>query len=262
MSEEHPEYGSGSGVPGIVPAADGSRRWDTLPLLCIGVAVFVVAAWISYGWWLDDWPWQATVSPADHGAMYGGLNALFSGLAFTAVATAVVVQLRQLRAQNNQICIVAKQTKETMESLREQIRLHRLQATAAVTPEFQASEVIPQSDPEPNTRYPKQPHTRFHIALDRDLAKVPIYDLRVESCSDEDVRADPTPILTLTGKTSRFYIYVFPMLDRQSSRLPIQFRMHYRDALRQERDALFEIRRTGNSDPEVHFLGHDIELLG
>lgn len=86
------------------------------------VAVFIIVAWLA--WWVlvsksyDDMPSRGQV-----GDLFGGVNALFSGLALAGVVTAVVLQSHELGLQR--IAMQAQLTE--MENTRIEISLQREQ---------------------------------------------------------------------------------------------------------------------------------------
>lgn len=90
-----------------------SRSAPGLFLVFAGVAVAILLLWVGYGVWLI--PMLENPSPARVSSMYGGLDALFSGLAFAGVLCAVWLQSRQLRSQLRELRTA--QSISTMQSL-------------------------------------------------------------------------------------------------------------------------------------------------
>jgi len=66
------------------------------------VAVVVVALWLGYWQWIisyfEDWSHRG-----QFGDMFGGLNALFSGLAFAGVICTILLQGKELKLQMEEI---------------------------------------------------------------------------------------------------------------------------------------------------------------
>lgn len=77
------------------------------------VAVSIIVLW--FGWWaFANSQYPSKADPGQFGDLFGGINALFSGLALAGVVTAVILQSNELQLQ-----------RETMEKQREELELTR-----------------------------------------------------------------------------------------------------------------------------------------
>ena len=86
------------------------------------VAVIIVLAW--YGWWRYTYGQVPNMEARGQlGDLFGGINALFSGLALAGVVTAVVLQSHELQLQR----VAMEKHREELELTRSEIKLQREQ---------------------------------------------------------------------------------------------------------------------------------------
>lgn len=79
---------------------------------CIGICGTLVAAWI-----LISFAYGSPKTPAEFGDMFGGVNALFSGLAFVGLIWAILLQKQELQLQREEL----KDTRLELAGQREQL---------------------------------------------------------------------------------------------------------------------------------------------
>lgn len=85
------------------------------------VAALVLAAWLSWWLWVSQWASPATgLSAGEYGDMFGGINALFAGVAFAALVVTLVMQSEQLQLQRQELQLQRKELEQTREELRRQ----------------------------------------------------------------------------------------------------------------------------------------------
>jgi hypothetical protein len=91
------------------------------------VAILIVVLW--FGWWgIANQVSKDMASRGQLGDLFGGINALFSGLALAGVVTAVVLQSHELRLQRdsmNKQCEELELTRNEIKLQREQLELQR-----------------------------------------------------------------------------------------------------------------------------------------
>jgi hypothetical protein len=248
-------YGLEVAVPNNVPVGNdrlatsreqSHRDW----ILFLAVLVGIIAAWIGYGWWFI--PWLKLEHPGAHGDMFGGLNALFSGLAFAAVVFAIVLQRRELLLQQEELATLIGQSKETANALAQQIELLRLEAIAAATPSFLPHRIENRASSETNPK----PHSIFRIELDVREApgQIPptIYDVELDGPPgfESEKRAK-------LGAADSVYVTITPTFN---SLAPHGFRLLYRDRIGNDRAAVFEIQKPQhtNSLAIPRFVRHEV----
>jgi hypothetical protein len=90
-------------------AASEPRGWWLLAILTV-----VVAMW-GANWWLLN----GNANRGTFGDMFGGINALFSGAAFSVLAYTLLLQRYELKLQRQELA----ETRKVMESQREQMEL-------------------------------------------------------------------------------------------------------------------------------------------
>lgn len=92
-----------------------STRWLSLIFLFIAVILLWGSSWVAIVYSpLDGWQQRGTF-----GDMFGGINALFSGLAFGGVIYAILLQRQELELQREEL----KSTRSEMEkSVKAQLR--------------------------------------------------------------------------------------------------------------------------------------------
>jgi len=106
--------------------------------LLVGTLV-VLAAWIAVGWWLplaadDRGPW---------GDGFGGVNALFSGLALAALVVTLLLQWQELQLQREDLAATREELagqRAALESQNDLIRLQSFEATFFRLLELHATE--------------------------------------------------------------------------------------------------------------------------
>ena len=86
----------------------------------VGVAVVVIAAWFGYWEWIiscfEEWE-----SRGQFGDMFGGLNALFSGLAFAGVICTILLQSNELALQREEMARFANAQEKSEKALSAQV---------------------------------------------------------------------------------------------------------------------------------------------
>lgn len=92
---------------------DTTRDWvERHPwLVFFGISIAVIGAWLTYHTWGIFTLSSDLVARGQFGDSYGALNTLFSGLAFAALITAVMLQTKELALQR-------KELQDTREELR------------------------------------------------------------------------------------------------------------------------------------------------
>ena len=86
------------------------------------VAIIIVGSW--YGWWSYTYSHASDMEARGQlGDLFGGINALFSGLALAGVVTAVVLQSHELQLQR----VSMEKQREELELTRNEIKLQREQ---------------------------------------------------------------------------------------------------------------------------------------
>lgn len=84
------------------------------------VAVVVVALWLGYWQWIiscfKDWNHRG-----QFGDMFGGLNALFSGLAFAGVICTILLQGQELKLQREELREQRIATQDSAKALAKQV---------------------------------------------------------------------------------------------------------------------------------------------
>lgn len=86
--------------------------------LLVAMWTFVAIGWLLWGWWIE-----AKMGPAgnagEYGDLFGGVNALFSGLAFATLIFTAILQKNELELQRAELT----ETREVMVGQREQMEL-------------------------------------------------------------------------------------------------------------------------------------------
>lgn len=81
--------------------------WFFTPFVMVAIPTLVVLGVFLLRWWYLDWPSWAKVNNPNMAALYGdahgGVNALFSGLAFAGVILTILLQSHELRLQRKEI---------------------------------------------------------------------------------------------------------------------------------------------------------------
>lgn len=92
------------------------------------IAVQIVAGYVvysSFGSWSDR---------SDFGEMFGVVNTLFSGLAFSGIIYAIFLQRQELELQRHEYKMTAEAQEKSQESLKEQVHQLALQRRLSVMP--------------------------------------------------------------------------------------------------------------------------------
>lgn len=83
-----------------------SQLWSwpkAVRLMLVAVLVaLIVSGWFYYGSQMEE-HFKSPADRATHGDMYGGLNALFSGLAFAGIIVTLVLQREELELQRQEL---------------------------------------------------------------------------------------------------------------------------------------------------------------
>ena len=81
----------------------------------VPVAVVIVILWLL--WWIVVWAIGGTTEQQGHlGDLFGGINALFSGLALAGVVTAVILQSHELQLQRSELEMTRDELRKTAEA--------------------------------------------------------------------------------------------------------------------------------------------------
>src|SRR5687767_14281913 len=98
--------------------------------LILPLAIFaaVFGSWVVYQLWIQH-QYETMEARGQHGDMFGGLNALFSGLAFAGLIYTVLLQREELSLQRRELELTrqelhraAKANEDAAKALAEQIR--------------------------------------------------------------------------------------------------------------------------------------------
>src|SRR5262245_15518718 len=100
---------------------DKSPRWWYA--VALFVIVTIVVMWFTYPKWISPTEISDLEARGQHGDQYGGLNALFSGLAFAVLIFTVFLQSQELRLQRQELI-------ETREELKKSAAANERMATA------------------------------------------------------------------------------------------------------------------------------------
>lgn len=93
----------------------------------IGLVVFVIALWALFAFYVYDMPKRGTF-----GDMFGGLNALFSGLAFAGIIYTIYLQRSELALQRQELALTRNELqgqKIQMENQNKTLQLQRFEST-------------------------------------------------------------------------------------------------------------------------------------
>lgn len=119
------------------------RRGEKSPRFYL--AAFGIAAWLTYMGWANWWRLLRylgysvnSLSAAELGDMFGGINALFAGVAFAALVTTLLMQNEQLQLQRDELRLQRQELEETRKEVKRQAdalelntKLLQLQTTIA-----------------------------------------------------------------------------------------------------------------------------------
>ena len=99
----------------------GDRSW-LVPAILIAVVILVMVGANHYIPELYDKPNGA----GEFGDMFGGVNALFSGLAFAGVIYAILLQRRELQLQREELALTRDVIEIGSQPFRQSVRGHRV----------------------------------------------------------------------------------------------------------------------------------------
>ena len=99
---------------------ESKSRWL---LLAVGLIVLILFVWWLLGWWLPQHYFGSTVSERGaRGDAFGGVSALFSGLAFSGVIVAILMQRQELALQRMELRQTRDELRGQRQALEQQLR--------------------------------------------------------------------------------------------------------------------------------------------
>jgi hypothetical protein len=79
------------------------------------IALIIFCLWFGYAFWIES-KYSTMGDRGLHGDMYGGLNALFSGLAFAGVIYTIHLQREELALQRKELELTREELKRTADA--------------------------------------------------------------------------------------------------------------------------------------------------
>jgi len=119
--------------------APGRVRMPTLRISLLWLLLALIVAWLVGGFFLPQWVASDHIDAGQVGDMFGGVNALFSGLALGGIVVAILLQREELSLQRHELELTRHELAAAAEAQRKsQEALHRQADLQVLVVELQA----------------------------------------------------------------------------------------------------------------------------